>query len=62
MATLPSNRSFTEDLTVLVKAYLPYIEQITPVEALVLSQNALFLEMKEAMQFNQKKEEGHDLG
>lgn len=59
---LPLNRNFTEDLTVLVKAYLSHIEQVTPVEALVLSQCALFLEMKEALQFDKKKEEGHDLG
>lgn len=56
-------RNFADDLKVLVVAYLPLIETLSPVQALVLSQNALYLEMNEAIQFETtRKEEGHDLG
>lgn len=42
-------RSFTEDLKVLVTAYLPLMESLKPVEKLVLAQTAIYLEMDEAM-------------
>lgn len=56
------DRNFTEDLKVLVVAYLPHIEKITSVEALVLSQCALYLEMDEAMHESQKEIKQDDIG
>lgn len=53
-------RNFTEDLKILVTAYLPTIANLRPVEQLVVAQCALYLEMNEA--YVDKKEEGHDLG
>lgn len=61
-----SERKLASDLKILVTAYLPHIESLSAVEALVLSQCAIYVEMDEAIQENvanmQKKEEGHDLG
>lgn len=54
--------NFTDDLRVLVTAYLPIIETLKPVEKLVLAQTAVYLEMDEAMKGNSNKEERHDLG
>lgn len=41
-------RNFADDLRILVTAYLPIISSLPSVQQLVLSQNAIFLEMHEA--------------